>query len=163
MTLSSFRHIKRESVGSYHSEASLLPPRPSPSPCASFQPLHDALCKKVQVPHSGPIDVLLSLSSWLPHPQTKGAEQMARVLPQCLPRAYGEESGRGSAHSEQAALTPTTGCFPKAAPLLPNRASPPRSGGRCASSQPHLVCTSTAAGRGEVAFSRRFSGSGNAT
>lgn len=30
---------------------------PSPSPCASFQPLKDALCKKVQVPCSGFIDV----------------------------------------------------------------------------------------------------------
>ena len=100
---------------------------------------------------------------FLAPPQTERAEQMARVLPQCLPCVYGEESGRGSAHSEQAALTPTTGCFLQAAPLLQNRASASRSSRQCASIQPHLVCTSTAAGRGEVAFSRRFSGSGTAT
>lgn len=156
-------HPSKGKCWSSPSEASLLPPRPRPSPCASFQPLQDALCKKVQVPPCWPYGCSLSLSPWLPHPQTKGAEQMARVLPQCLPSALGEESGRGSEHSEQAALTPTTGCFPEAAPLLPNPASPPRSSGRCASIQPHLVCTSTAAGRGEVAFSGRFSGSGNAT
>lgn len=54
---------------------------------------------------------------------------MARVLPQCLPGAYGEESGRGSARAEQAALTRTTGCFPKAAALLPNRGPLPGAAG----------------------------------
>lgn len=50
----------KEKCLSYRSEASLLLRCPSPSPCASFQPLKDALCKKVQVPHSGFIDVPFS-------------------------------------------------------------------------------------------------------
>lgn len=94
----------------------------APPPVPVSQPLQDALCKKVQVSPFWPYRCPPSLSSWLPHPQTKGAEQMARALPQRLPRAHREESGRGSAHSEQAAaLTPaTTGCL-----LLPGGCSSP--------------------------------------
>lgn len=147
---------------SYHLEASLLPLCPSPSPCASFQPPKDALCKKVQVARSGFIDFPSCSPPGSPPKQAR-AEQMARVLPQCLTRVHWEESRRGSARSERAALAATTGCFAQAVLLLQNRASPPRSSRQCASVQPHLVCMSTAAGRGEVAFLRRFRGSGNAT
>lgn len=157
-------HKSKGECLSYHLEASFLPLCPSPSPCASFQPLKDALCKKVQVARSGFIDFSLLLPSWLPpSPKQARTEQMARVLPQCLTCVPWEESRRGSAHSEQAALTATTGWFVQAVLLPQNRASPPRSSRHCASIQPRLVCMSTAAGRGEVAFLRRFSGSGNAT
>lgn len=54
---------------------------PSPSHCASFQPLKDALCKKVQVPCSGFINVPFSSTLGSPHPQSHWAERMARVLP----------------------------------------------------------------------------------
>lgn len=79
------------------------------------------------------------------------------------PAFAGRREGEGARILEQAALTPTTGCFVQAVPLLRNQASPPRSSKQCASIRPHLVCMSTAAGRGEVAFLRRFRGSGNAT
>lgn len=50
-------HKSKVKCLSYCSEASLLPLCPSPSPCASFQPLKDALYEKVQVPRSSFIDV----------------------------------------------------------------------------------------------------------
>lgn len=134
----------------------------APPPCASFQSLREMLCtRKCKFPVLALL--MFPFALLLAPPQTKWAEQMARVFPQCLTCVYWEESRRGSAHSEQAALTPTAGCSVQAVPLLQNRASPPRSSRQCASIQPRLVCMSTAAGRGEVAFLRRFSGSGSAT
>lgn len=69
--------VSRKSKGkclSSHSKASLLPLCPSPSPRASFQPLKDALCKKVQVPSFWIYWFSLLLSSWLPPPeQASGA------------------------------------------------------------------------------------------
>lgn len=106
---------------------------------------------------------LFPFAPLLAPPQTRLAKQWPRIPPIAWPAFTGRRAGEGARIPEQAALTPTTGCFVQAVPLLQNRASPPWSSRQCASIQPHLVCMSTAAERGEVAFLRRFRGSGKAT
>lgn len=109
-------HKSKVKCLSYHSEASLLPLCSSPSPSASFQPSKMLCIRKCKFPVLALL--MFPFALFLAPPQTKWAEQMARVFPQCLTCVYWEESRRGSAHSEQAALTPTTGCSVQAVPLL---------------------------------------------
>lgn len=156
-------HKSKRKRLSYHSEASLLPPgvlAPPPAPVSSPSKM---LCARKYKFSFWIHFCSFLLSSWLPPSQNRRAKQMARVPPQRLTCVCGRRAGEGARILEQVPLTPTTGCFVQAVPLLRNQASPPRSSRQCASIRPHLVCMSTAAGRGEVAFLRRFRGSGNAT
>lgn len=155
-------HKSKRKRLSYHSEASLLPPNvlaPPPAPVSSPSKM---LCARKYKFSFWLNFCFFFLSSWLPL-KTREQSKWPGFPPNAWPAFAGRRAGEGARILEQAALTPTTGCFVQAVPLLRNQASPPRSSRQCASIRPHLVCMSTAAGRGEVAFLKRFRGSGNAT
>jgi hypothetical protein len=155
-------HKSKRKHLSYHSEASLLPPgvlAPPPAPVSSPSKM---LCAKKYKFSFWVHFCSFLLSSWLP-PKTREQSKWPGFPPNAWPVfAEGEQERERAFWSRLLWLRPQA-VLCRLSLSFEIKHPPPRSSRQRASIRPHLVCMSTAAGRGEVAFLRRFRGSGNAT